>query len=229
MQIQSWAMKERMKGAVHLQSQEEQICYILHAFEELFQGDKISFFRFSPVGFVGEGVAFLEKGELHALAYIRDDIRNLPVIRQAVEKKKPVYYKGQDIITQITSRYQRDVPLNTLLVVPLVANNMTIAYICSEYIIKDFHTSSKLMDDLFIFGKISGELLIQIPNHSHPKLSPRESEILKALANGLSTKEMAMTLSLSEATIKQYIKSILTKLDAKNRAHAVSIYMTLNQ
>lgn len=226
MQMLPFIMKEKLKGGVHLQSHEEQICYILRMFDKLFFGEKLSFYRFSPVGYVGEGVAMLVDGQLQSLNYIRDDIRALTVIRQAVEKRRPIFYRGQDIITQITSRYQRTDILKALLVVPIVANNLTIAYICSEFCKQDVEIETKQIEELSIFGKTAGELLIQPINHSHPKLSPRENEILKALSNGLSTKEMAQILDLSEGTIKQYIKSALLKLEAKNRAHAVSIYMS---
>ncbi|SOB99341.1 regulatory LuxR family protein [Ureibacillus xyleni] len=226
MKLDSWTIKEELKSIVHLHSQEEQICSILKLFEKLFKGERLSFYRFSPIGYVGEGVALLYNGQLQALNYIRDDIRGLPAIRQAIEKKQAIYYSGQDIITQITSRYQQNYQLKSLLVVPIIANNITISYICREVISEDHSIPPEQIEDISFFGKIAGELLIQPQKTLHPKLSPRENEILKALANGFSTKEMTNILLLSEATIKQYIKSILVKLNAKNRVHAVSIYMS---
>ncbi|RKJ30607.1 hypothetical protein D7X33_41300, partial [Butyricicoccus sp. 1XD8-22] len=64
MQMLPFIMKEKLKGGVHLQSHEEQICYILRMFDKLFLGEKLSFYRFSPVGYVGEGVAMLVDGQL---------------------------------------------------------------------------------------------------------------------------------------------------------------------
>lgn len=226
MNINSLTISEKLKQLASLQSQEEQICYILPLFEQLFGGERLQFYRFSPIGYVAEGIALFENGQLQPLNHIRDDIRTLPVIRQAVERQKPSYYVGKEIITQITSRYQREEPLKALLVVPIIANNITIAYINSEYIYNAFPKDSLLMNELEVFGKLLGQLLIQPQRPPHSKLSPRENEILKALSNGLSTKEMTQIFSLSEATIKQYIKSILIKLEAKNRTHAVSIYMS---
>ncbi|MEL4026300.1 helix-turn-helix transcriptional regulator [Lysinibacillus endophyticus] len=226
MKIDSWTIKEELKSIVHLHSQEEQICSILKLFEKLFKGERLSFYRFSPIGYVGEGVALLDNGQLHALNYIRDDIRGLPAIRQAIEKKEAIYYSGKDIITQITSRYQQPYQLKSLLVVPIIANNITISYICREILNEDPLYPPQQLEELSLFGKIAGELLIQPQKIQHPKLSPRENDILIALANGYSTKEMTTVLLLSEATIKQYIKSIMVKLNAKNRVHAVSIYMT---
>jgi len=51
-------------------------------------------------------------------------------------------------------------------------------------------------------------------------LHKREKEILIALQDGMSNKEIAEVLSLSEKTIKHYMSSILQKLHVKNRVEA---------
>ncbi len=53
------------------------------------------------------------------------------------------------------------------------------------------------------------------------KLTDREEEILKCLAAGLSNKEIAQKLSLSEGTVKNHISAILGKLHANDRTQAV--------
>ena len=53
------------------------------------------------------------------------------------------------------------------------------------------------------------------------KLTDREEEILKLLAAGLSNKEIAQKLSLSEGTVKNHISAILAKLHANDRTQAV--------
>lgn len=52
-------------------------------------------------------------------------------------------------------------------------------------------------------------------------LSPRESEVLKYIAEGNSNKRIAYTLGIGEQTIKNYITSIMRKLNANDRTHAV--------
>ncbi len=54
-------------------------------------------------------------------------------------------------------------------------------------------------------------------------LTPRETEILKYMAQGLLNKQIADALSISEQTIKNHITSILRKLDANARTQAVII------
>ncbi len=225
MQISAWALEEKLSNCVHLHTQEEKICHILHVLDELSFCETISFFRYSPIGYVGEGVAVMQNGQLQSYAYVRDDLRNLPIVKNAVEKRSATFYEGKEIITLISSRYHRSVPLKALLVIPIVVNNMTIAYICCEFIKTLVCFTEKELEQFSLFGRLTGELFIQPHAVVHPKLSPRENQVLRALANGLSTKELTSLLSLSEATIKQYVKSVLVKLGAKNRAHAVSIYL----
>jgi DNA-binding NarL/FixJ family response regulator len=52
-------------------------------------------------------------------------------------------------------------------------------------------------------------------------LTPRETEILKYIAQGYFNKQIAQKLCISEQTIKNHITSILRKLDANARTEAV--------
>jgi two-component system, NarL family, nitrate/nitrite response regulator NarL len=51
-------------------------------------------------------------------------------------------------------------------------------------------------------------------------LTPREREILELLARGLDNAEIAEMLSLSQHTVKNYVSSILVKLQVENRIQA---------
>lgn len=56
-------------------------------------------------------------------------------------------------------------------------------------------------------------------------LSTREIEILRRVASGCSNKIVADKLGISEDTVKGHMKSVLAKLQAKDRTHAVMIAM----
>ncbi|MDF1740594.1 MAG: response regulator transcription factor [Verrucomicrobiales bacterium] len=53
-------------------------------------------------------------------------------------------------------------------------------------------------------------------------LTDRELEILQWIARGKANKEIGTELTLSENTVKNHVKSILSKLNAKDRTHAVT-------
>jgi two-component system NarL family response regulator len=54
------------------------------------------------------------------------------------------------------------------------------------------------------------------------ELSPREMEVFELIAKGLSNKEIASKLSISEGTVRVHISHLLAKLGCSDRAQAVS-------
>ena len=65
--------------------------------------------------------------------------------------------------------------------------------------------------------------LMEVMMTSKNPLSNQEILVLQAAARGLSSKEIAQKLYLSNGTIRNYMSSILTKLAAENRLEAVRI------
>jgi DNA-binding NarL/FixJ family response regulator len=62
------------------------------------------------------------------------------------------------------------------------------------------------------------------PQRAEPveSLTEREIELLRLVAEGMSNKAIAQTLSISENTIKYHIRNILRKLGVQNRTEAVT-------
>lgn len=54
------------------------------------------------------------------------------------------------------------------------------------------------------------------------KLSLRETEIIILIANGFSDKEIANHLNISPRTIQTHVNRTCSKLQARNRVHAVT-------
>lgn len=77
-----------------------------------------------------------------------------------------------------------------------------------------------------------GRLLAQVGRVQRQLLSPRgfnltglssrEIEILRLIADGLDTSEIATTLSYSERTVKNVLHDVTSRLQLRNRSHAVA-------
>jgi two-component system NarL family response regulator len=55
-----------------------------------------------------------------------------------------------------------------------------------------------------------------------PDLSSRELEVLKLIVQGMSNKEIASALSVTESTIKNHVNSVLSKLNVRDRTQAAT-------
>jgi DNA-binding NarL/FixJ family response regulator len=72
--------------------------------------------------------------------------------------------------------------------------------------------------------RVPAEIATEIAEHfADDALTMRELEVLRRVAAGKSNKLIAAELEISEGTVKTHMKSILPKLDASDRTHAVTI------
>jgi two-component system, NarL family, response regulator len=72
--------------------------------------------------------------------------------------------------------------------------------------------------------KVQPEVAIDLARHTAAEhLTLRELEVLRLIASGLSNKIVADRLRIREDTVKAHVTSILSKLKANDRTHAVTI------
>lgn len=89
------------------------------------------------------------------------------------------------------------------------------------YIIDDEHMDERTLE-IWIntqIEKMSGPYMIDPDEHFIP-LSPREMEILQFVTQGMSNKEIASRLGISQQTVKNHMTSILKKLNVEDRTQA---------
>jgi DNA-binding NarL/FixJ family response regulator len=77
-----------------------------------------------------------------------------------------------------------------------------------------------------VLGRLVDRYLERQPEPEAPPpgllaLSPREREVLELMADGLTNGEIAEALVVSPATVKTHVRSVLAKLDARDRVQAV--------
>lgn len=77
----------------------------------------------------------------------------------------------------------------------------------------------------YLEPRVASKLVAEVsaPRRSAIALSARELEVLRLVADGLPTKQIAASLSISERTVKFHVNSIFHKLGADNRAQAVAL------
>lgn len=106
------------------------------------------------------------------------------------------------------------------------------------YLLKDV-SSEKLYEairsaargEYFLLPSITAKVMAEFSRMVRPqktnvdeigvKLSSRELEVLKLVAQGASNKEIADTLVIAEGTVKNHLTNILGKLEARDRMQAV--------
>lgn len=72
--------------------------------------------------------------------------------------------------------------------------------------------------------RIPPEIAVEIAeHHADDALTEREIEVLRDVAAGNANKMIAAHLAISEETVKAHMRSILSKLGANDRTHAVTI------
>jgi len=81
---------------------------------------------------------------------------------------------------------------------------------------------------------MTARVLERVRRRDHPSvpaelkaLSAREREILTLIAEGLTNRQMADRLVLTETTVKTYVSRVFTKLDVQRRAQAAVLAMKL--
>jgi PAS domain S-box-containing protein len=72
-----------------------------------------------------------------------------------------------------------------------------------------------------VFGQVVHQAAAPAP--AHPSLTPRQSEILRLLEHGHSTRQIASELHLSLDTVRNHIRFLLRALGAHSRLEAVAM------
>jgi DNA-binding NarL/FixJ family response regulator len=76
----------------------------------------------------------------------------------------------------------------------------------------------------YLAPRVAAKVVAQVgrPRAVGGRLSAREREVLRLVADGQSNKQIARALNIAERTVKFHVTSLFQKLDADNRAQAVA-------
>lgn len=222
MMTSQYTLQHRIQKLEEATCHEERLYKILEVYLDIYPVMNAYLFRFSPLGFLGEGIiSLLSSGMVH-IGDVRDDIRSLPVIYSAINEKRAKYCSGIEYLKQTSSKYITSSSVNSIVVVPICFRSVIIGYICSTEFVKGSIMDDKVLSSFTHYGKLVGKFLEKFDSVEDPQvLSKRELEVMRRIAWGESTKEMADSMEISELTVKQYVKTAIKKLGAQNRSHAI--------
>lgn len=177
--------------------------------------------------------------DINAIQDIAENMDNLPLIQDKLEMIQlfgksmnyiqPLYVS--DATIGFPDQYVKQFNLHSLVVAPIFtsSNKLIGAAILDQGPGVHFDVAQETFSALIKFGQSAGEILNkyaaggaeqQMIEKVH--LSPRETEVLKLMAEGESTNEAASALHLSEYTVRDYVSSIMQKLESRNRTEAVA-------
>jgi PAS domain S-box-containing protein len=74
-----------------------------------------------------------------------------------------------------------------------------------------------------VFGQLSHVEETDAEPPPHPSLTPRQTEILRLLARGYSTRQMAEELHISTETVRNHVRHVLRTLGVHSRLEAVAV------
>ncbi|SRR6266566_411847 len=121
---------------------------------------------------------------------------------------------------EATRRLVREAPGVHVLVLSAYADKATVGAALESgaegFVDKDI-TYEEIVDRILAVSPADRET----PEPRHGQLSTRELDVLKQVAAGLSNKQIARVLDISESTVRNHLSRVFNKLQAANRTEAV--------
>lgn len=225
---------EWVNRSQNFQESIENICY---GFGQFLPFERCALFKFTNKERVGIGL-FGHHFNIEEIQEIEEKITNIPILNDSLVKLKsqghemknfqPIYISAAK--DDFPDKYVKNFELTSLMIVPIYVpeeGKIIGGVVLDQGPGKHFSVDTSLFPALMKFGQSSGGLLSKfIEGDIKPRdlkdlhsisLSPREIEIIKLLADGASTAEAALKLYLSEFTVRDYISTIMKRLNAQNR------------
>lgn len=151
-------------------------------------------------------------GGIETTQRIKREIPSCGIIVLAAEENEDQLFEA--IKAGAAAYLLKDVePADLVAVIRRVANG---EYLINDKVFAQPAVASRVLKEfreLAIFGQEAAPIFAP--------LSPREVEILDNIARGMTNKQVAYALSISEQTVKNHMSSILRKLSVNDRTQAV--------
>lgn len=202
---------------------EEKLSFMTKGVIKLFPVNEVYLFRYSPLGYITEGVIKANSSGLYYIGHLRDDVRNLLPVYQAIQQRQSVFVAKEEIFEKYGCKYVSTNEDNDHIIIPISFSSKVVGYFLLREFSSDATVDEELLSFCTLYGKLVGEVMeTKKEGQAIDCLSKRETEVMQRISWGESIHEMASLMGISEFTVKDYIKSAIKKLEAKNRVQAVA-------
>lgn len=133
----------------------------------------------------------------------------------------------QSRILLLSSHFQRDSAIAAMLA---GAHGYQLKTLTAGSLVQCLHS---IMEGHYAFDSQlqklrSVSVSVDRPRPPFVQIAPQEQKVLALVADGLTNKEIARRLALSERTVKNYLSNIFLKLNVTRRSEAASLYTRLS-
>src|SRR5690606_38762847 len=114
------------------ETHEEKLIALLETFLSCFPVLNAYLCRYSPIGYLAEGVVAIENGKIIYIHEERYDVRTLPVIMTAIQNREANFVHGKDLFKLTCSHHVLSQKIQAFLVTPIVKEGNVIGLIYSN-------------------------------------------------------------------------------------------------
>lgn len=194
------------------------LAQVLKKCEELFHYKRCVFYAYIPWSNQFYGVI---GSELTKVQSMRGQLNKQSSF---FNTKGPIFLKNPH--NYVKEEHIKLFNLSSVIFVPIFNQQQLLGWLTFDQVGEEFDCSKEELVLLEQVGKRIGLYLSRNQDEgsriAEIQLTERETMILDLLADGYDNKKMGELLHLSEHTIRDYISSLMTKLNAKNRTQVVS-------
>lgn len=196
----------------------EDLTVLLKHLERLFGFKRCLFFSYNPWLEEFSGVIGAEPEKVERM---RGKISVEPVfaMKQPIFLKNPAPYVQQIAIDLFN--------LSSIIFIPVMHEHQLYGWLTFDQIGESFDCSQEQLIACTKIGERLGLYLgrkqLRYTLNRQISLSEKELMILYLLMEGYSNKEMATFMFISEFTVRDYIKLLMQKLNARNRTHLIAL------
>ena len=154
----------------------------------------------------------------------RETLLSMPLLYIRLRECEPLFLDAQMLATSIPPKYKLSPKVKFVAVLPIQKEKILIGLLVVHF---NYELSEQQQIELIRFAEYaSNQIIVQSKQKNAAKqFSRRELETIHFIAEGWTTLEIADFFTISEATVKHYIKTFMRKSNTYNRSHAVGYYM----